>query len=232
MAEKGLTGLIKKSLVAQEEANTILESVRRKSHKAGYKIDNTAIKALEARSKDYVLTAQADKTVRREKESRYDNLTGLLNRRGMEEEIRRTMEQVKRNHGVLHLVLMDLRGFKVYNDTYGHETGDQALRLLAAGLKEHTRPYDSVARWGGEEFLLLIKDGSADIAQTISTRLHESLRELPAPFNEIIADMGMTSFGGEFGEPDMKTLVGRADKAMYNAKHHKLNEVKRWDASL
>ena len=144
------------------------------------------------RTHDYVLTAQADKTVRREKEARRDELTGLLNRRAMREEIQDAMEGVKRDGGVIHVVFMDLRGFKKYNDTYGHEIGDVALRSLAEGLMTHTRPYDKVGRWGGEEFIILLLENSeADIAQTISDRLHNSLRELPVPYKEIFAVSGL-----------------------------------------
>ncbi len=231
--QKGINkGRIKNPLTAQEEVNSILELIGRASPE-GYHIDRKAKKELYKRAGDYVLTAQAEKAVHREKDAKRDALTGLLNRKGMTEEIQDAMEEVKRNGGAVHVVFMDLRGFKKFNDAYGHAVGDQALISLAHGVRQHIRPYDKIGRWGGEEFVLLIKNGDVDIAQTISDRLHNSLRALPKPLNEIHADMGMASYGvNDSNTVSMETLINRADQAMYFAKKNKLNRVKNWDPAL
>jgi len=226
-------GFIRNPLTAQEEANTILKSVNRKPTSEGYRIDKKAREALENRARDYLLTAQADNTVQSERSAKRDPLTDLWNRVAMTEEIQRAIGEVGRKGGGIHLIFMDLRGFKGYNDTYGHLVGDKALLALVDGIQKHIRPYDVLARMGGEEFAILLKNGSADVAQTISDRLHDTLRVLPSPFNEIRADMGMASFAREDANSvSVEQLVDRADRAMYFAKKNDLKSVKEWEPSL
>lgn len=224
--------LVTNPLVAQEEANSILEHVGR-ALPEGYNIDRKAIKELHKHSHDYVLTAQADKTIQAEKKSKTDKLTGLWNREAMMDEIQRAIEEVSRNGGSMHVVFMDLRFFKKFNDTYGHATGDNALLALVDGVRQHIRPYDQMGRWGGEEFILLIKNGEVNNVQKISERLHTTLSKLHKPFNEIHADMGVFSYSANDAKPvSGQELIDKADSAMYFAKKNNLKEVKVWDPSL
>ena len=166
------------------------------------------------------------------KEADVDPLTGALNRRAMQREIREAMAEVDRKGGHIQIIFMDLRGFKQFNDTYGHKVGDDALRALVNGVRGHIRPYDTIGRWGGEEFILLLKSGEAELADRLSDRLHSTMRNLKAPYNQIKADMGSADYHESDSQTPADQLIHQADQAMYFAKKHNLHGVKHWDPSV
>jgi len=157
---------------------------------------------------------------------RHDPLTGALNRKGFEEMLEREMARQVRRSSLLSISLLDVDNFKALNDTYGHATGDDALRHLAMVIRENLRPQDSCARYGGEEFLVLLPDTGHEDAAIVMRRLQ---RELTKRFflheNQkllITFSAGVTEIkDGE--EPDK--AIERADKAMYNAKRQGKNRV-------
>ncbi|MDB5799653.1 MAG: diguanylate cyclase [Rhodocyclales bacterium] len=157
---------------------------------------------------------------------RHDPLTGTLNRKGLEEILAREMARQQRRNSRLCIALLDVDNFKLLNDTYGHATGDDALRHLAQVIRETLRPQDSCGRYGGEEFLILLPDTIVDDAVIALTRLQ---RELTKRFflhdNKkllITFSAGVTELiAGE--EADAAT--DRADKAMYRAKRAGKNRV-------
>jgi diguanylate cyclase len=155
-----------------------------------------------------------------------DQLTGVLNRRGMDHAIERETARAARRHSPLSLGLLDIDNFKRLNDTHGHQAGDAALRHLADVIRETLRPNDVVARYGGEEFLILLPDTEIDEAIEVMVRLQ---RELTRRFfmhgNErllITFSAGVSRF--EAGE-DQASAVARADAAMYQAKRTGKNRV-------
>ena len=229
---------IKNPLVAQEEANTIL-GIDKKTlgdptlREKLYTVDKDALKKLKKRTKDFVLTAQAEKTVEAENLGLKDKMTDTLSRYGIELAIREAIAEVDRNGGAVHVIFMDLRGFKKFNDEHGHAIGDRALRMLADSIKKHIRHEDVIGRWGGEEFILLIKNGEIQLADIFTERLHHTLEGLPAPYNRIYADMGMATYAqGDKGKLSMESLIDRADKAMYVAKANELKTVKQWQPHM
>jgi len=155
-----------------------------------------------------------------------DQLTGALNRRGMDEALDREVKRADRQKAPVSLALLDIDNFKQLNDTLGHQAGDQALIHLTAVIKETVRPTDAVARYGGEEFLIIMPDTGLSEAMASITRLQ---RELTKKFflhhNErlLITFSAGVALRGE--EEDPEEVIGRADKAMYHAKKTGKNRV-------
>ncbi len=157
---------------------------------------------------------------------RHDQLTGALNRKGLEETLDRELARAGRRQTPICLALLDVDNFKALNDTYGHQTGDDALVHLARVIRETMRPHDTLARYGGEEFLIILPDTPLPDAVSALTRLQ---RELTKCFflhkNEkllITFSAGVAAF--RTGEP-RNEAVARADAAMYQAKKSGKNRV-------
>lgn len=149
-----------------------------------------------------------------------DQMTGVFNRRGLDEIFRREAARADRNAQSLGLVLIDLDNFKQINDNLGHPYGDSVLINLVTIAKQTLRPSDIVARFGGEEFVILLPDVEMEDALTIIQRLQNNL----AKNSSIQIDnqlMSITFSAGialrSFGE-HQHSLINRADKALYQAK--------------
>ena len=155
-----------------------------------------------------------------------DQLTGALNRRGLEEAMQREMARAQRGNKPLSLAILDLDNFKQLNDTYGHQAGDEALIHLIKVIKKALRPTDIVARYGGEEFVVLFCDTPLDQALEVTKRLQ---RELTRRFflhnNERL--LITFSAGVSLWNPgdSQEIAFARADKAMYQAKLQGKNRV-------
>jgi diguanylate cyclase len=159
-------------------------------------------------------------------QARHDNLTGALNRQGLDEALTRELSTVRRKETPLSIALLDIDNFKKLNDTKGHQTGDAALAHLAAVARECMRPQDTLARYGGEEFVILLPDTPLDKGVEAMTRLQ---RELSARFFLSGSEKVLITFSagvaqlaeGESG-PE---AIRRADQAMYLAKRAGKNRV-------
>jgi diguanylate cyclase len=155
-----------------------------------------------------------------------DQLTGALNRRGLDAAFDREAKRVDRSHAPLSLALLDIDNFKRLNDSMGHQVGDQALVHLCNVIKEALRPSDSVARYGGEEFVIVLPDVAADEAAGTVERLQ---RELTKHFflheNERILVTFSAGVAQRGEEEPQEEVIARADKAMYQAKRTGKNRV-------
>ena len=186
-------------------------------------LDATRERAREAEQRMNELQRQLDETSRL---MRHDQLTGVLNRRGLEEAFDKEAARARRHGGPLSLALLDLDNFKQLNDTFGHRTGDDALIHLATIIRQSLRPQDTISRHGGEEFILLYPDTSIDQAQAALVRLQ---RELTRNFFLTHDRKVLITFSAGVTEwnPDdtVESAVQRADEAMYRAKQAGKNKV-------
>jgi diguanylate cyclase len=157
---------------------------------------------------------------------RHDQLTGVLNRRGLEDMFNKEVARNKRHDTLLCVALLDIDNFKKLNDSMGHDIGDQALIHLANVCRDTLRPQDTVARYGGEEFVILLPETPVEEAVVALTRLQ---RELTKKFflngNEkvlITFSAGVTQLRPE---DEQSSVIKRADEAMYKAKQTGKNRV-------
>lgn len=157
-----------------------------------------------------------------------DPLTGLHNRRALFDHLERQSSRLQRSGGSLSCILLDIDHFKVINDSYGHDCGDQVLIGFARVLREGVRRYDFVARHGGEEFLIVSECGE-DTAAGAAERIRARISDLP--FSTQGASFTVTVSAGvadqEFPSPqqDAYDLIRRADAALYAAKGTGRNRV-------
>ena len=157
---------------------------------------------------------------------REDQLTGSLNRRGMDESLEREIVNADRRQTPLCIALLDLDDFKRINDTHGHATGDEVLVHLVNVVKETLRKFDIIARFGGEEFLVLLPETGPDEAMQIITRVQRELTK--RIFMHDTQRLLITfSAGVAYHMPGEKQdeLVKRADVALYKAKNAGKNRV-------
>ncbi len=148
-----------------------------------------------------------------------DELTGLFNRRHMSEQSSVALRRHQRSTTSICLAVLDIDHFKLVNDRHGHHVGDEALAHLAQVLKAQLRTTDLLARWGGEEFLVLLPDASADHARMVLERVLLSLSQ--TVITPTVPDLRI-SFSAGIAQWDhaetLTELVERADQALYQAK--------------
>ena len=146
-----------------------------------------------------------------------DGLTGCFNRRSFEMQLERDLHMATRMSLPVSLILLDLDNFKRVNDTFGHECGDVALRLLADGLRDELRSVDTAARYGGEEFAVILPQAGADGAMIVAERLRKRIELMEVPgVGHVTASLGIATFPQHASSRD--SLVLAADRALYNAK--------------
>ncbi len=163
-----------------------------------------------------------------EEQASLDGLTGVLNRRALEHRLQEACSWARRRFMPLSVALLDLDRFKAVNDTYGHQAGDRVLQDIAGRVKAEIRDYDSVGRYGGEEFLLVFGDMSSDAAASASERIRGIIEAEPVAFDGIYIPV-TTSIGVATdpvpGASRLKELVAVADGALYEAKRTGRNRV-------
>jgi diguanylate cyclase len=157
---------------------------------------------------------------------REDQLTGTLNRRGLDDAMEREIARSERKNLPLCVAVLDLDNFKRLNDTYGHQAGDEALVHLARVIKKTLRPTDIVARYGGEEFVCVFSETDLVPAVEVMKRLQ---RELTKRFflhnNERLLITFSAGVARRDRDESQESLIARADKAMYQAKLQGKNRV-------
>ncbi len=160
-----------------------------------------------------------------EKQAVTDGLTGVANRRSFNEALEREFERAKRYSQDLSLIVVDLDFLKKINDTYGHMTGDEAIKSIGHVLAQSSRSTDITARYGGEEFCVLLPNTDIGMAEQLGERLRRLIADthVEGPGN-LSASLGVASYPLHAGSPDMLFL--RADEALYQAKQDGRNCIR------
>jgi diguanylate cyclase (GGDEF)-like protein len=150
-----------------------------------------------------------------------DPLTGLFNRRYMEESLERELSRAKRNRRSLGVVMIDIDHFKHFNDTYGHEAGDTLLRELGSFLQSSVREGDIACRYGGEEFLLILPEVSIAAALHRADQMRDEFKKKAIRYSGKSLGNVTLSFGVALfptHADTVGTLLRVADQALYRAK--------------
>ncbi|HEV7913704.1 MAG TPA: GGDEF domain-containing protein, partial [Albitalea sp.] len=159
--------------------------------------------------------------------SRYDPLTGLLNRRAFDEALDAEVQRSRRRSEPFSVLMLDADHFKDINDRDGHAAGDRALQHLGTLLAAHMRDIDRVCRYGGEEFVVLLPGTTRADAQATAERLREKVEALPPRWQEralrLTVSIGVSQWQG--ADDDVAALLARADAALYRAKEAGRNRV-------
>jgi len=152
-----------------------------------------------------------------------DGLTGLFNRRYFEETLVQELRRAERYRMPLSLIMMDIDNFKLYNDTQGHQQGDQALRVVAGILAQTTRRVDIAARYGGEELVLVLPLTPKQPAALVAEKLRLAIEGTRFPNGRLTLSLGLATYPEDGSSAD--ELIKAADDALYCAKQAGRNRV-------
>jgi len=165
-----------------------------------------------------------------------DGLTGLTNRRAMDQALETEVERARRAKLPLSVLMVDVDHFKAYNDFHGHQAGDDVLKAVGACLKKTVRrPGDVAARYGGEEFLVILPNTDEDGAYFIGEGFRDGLHELDLPHQAsdkrmVTASVGVATLRPGEADVDVAGLLKRADEALYDAKAAGRDCIMGWQA--
>lgn len=243
---KNVTGAVRDVHDATASYSGTLESVSEKMSKVQKPEEVRAIvQTIMADTKDMLqrnqkLEAELDKSsalmevLRRDleqvrKEAMTDGLTGLSNRKAFDAAIARVSEEAQASNATFTLLMVDIDHFKSFNDNYGHQIGDQVLRLVARTLIEGVKGRDIAARYGGEEFAIILPETTLSAGVAVGNSLRKAVatkdvinRSTGEKLGRITMSVGVAEFTpGERTED----LIERADAALYTAKHNGRNQV-------
>jgi diguanylate cyclase (GGDEF)-like protein len=162
-----------------------------------------------------------------QKQAITDPLTGVYNRRALFDLGKREVERAHRFRRPLTAIMLDIDCFKTINDTFGHEAGDQVLRIIAEQCCSNIRKVDIVGRYGGDEFAILLPEIDTHAVGTVAERLRQSIAEVQVPRGgktlTITASLGIARVSPEI--PNIESLLHRADSALYTAKQSGRNRI-------
>jgi diguanylate cyclase len=163
------------------------------------------------------------------KESMTDPLTGIANRKAFDEALLAATAAVARDGEEVTLLMCDIDHFKLFNDTWGHQTGDQVLRLVASCLGENTKGRDTAARYGGEEFGVVLRGTGLEAATRVANQIRglvETKKLVKKSTGDILGAITISIGVAQFGPDETgETVIRRADACLYGAKHNGRNLV-------
>jgi diguanylate cyclase (GGDEF)-like protein/PAS domain S-box-containing protein len=153
----------------------------------------------------------------------YDNLTGIYNRNALDEKIETEMQRVQRHGNIFSLIMLDVDDFKHINDSLGHHAGDKVLKSIGELLSNNVRLLDSVGRWGGEEFMILLPETNKSEALIVAEKLRTTLADYRiGEFDNVTASIGVTTYQTD---DTLDSLLKRVDDLMYSAKTTGKNRI-------
>lgn len=152
-------------------------------------------------------------------EARTDPLTGLANRRALNQELDRRLAQLQRQETPLSLLLIDVDHFKQFNDNHGHQAGDEMLCLMARALRDTVRDMDLATRYGGEEFAIVLPGTDLGNGKRAAERIRRAVSEIEFTFRgAVLRDTVSVGLAQATEQDDAQSLIHRADDALYAAK--------------
>jgi diguanylate cyclase len=161
--------------------------------------------------------------------SSHDALTGLANRRSFGHAVEQELDRVARSGDVALLLMVDIDHFKKVNDTHGHLVGDEVLKQVARRILDCVRPMDTVARFGGEEFAVVLPNCSYSYGNVVAERIRESMANAPIAVSAHLSFPITVSVGGAYAPQWIRSepaiWIERADRQLYRAKHEGRNTV-------
>ena len=159
-----------------------------------------------------------------------DGLTGLANRKAFDDQMGRILRDSKRDGSIFSLIMIDIDHFKSFNDKYGHQIGDQVLRLVAMTLVNEVKGQDMAARYGGEEFVIILPNTNENAARSAAENLRKAVekkevinRSTGDNLGQITISLGVAQYYG--GIEEAEELIRRADMALYTSKDKGRNQV-------
>jgi diguanylate cyclase len=163
------------------------------------------------------------------REAMTDGLTGLANRKAFDRELNRMIQEAKEKHETFTLLMVDIDHFKSFNDNFGHQVGDQVLRLVGRALVDGIKGRDFASRYGGEEFAIILPQSNMTAGVAVGNSLRRAVaskdlvnRNTSEKLGQVTMSVGVAEYvNGESGEE----LIERADSALYTAKHNGRNQV-------
>lgn len=162
-------------------------------------------------------------------EAMTDGLTGLANRKMLDERMDQMVEYAVQSGLGFILMILDIDHFKAFNDNYGHQVGDQVLRLVARTLVDGVKGKDLVARYGGEEFVVLLPDTNIQAGVAVADNLRKAVANkevINRSTGERLGQITLSAGVAEYSKGDtVESLIERADSALYTAKHNGRNQV-------
>jgi diguanylate cyclase len=181
----------------------------------------------------YQLEEQAQELDHARKEARTDALSGTFNRKAFDETLEYLLSKMRRDNDSFSLVLCDIDRFKWVNDTHGHAAGDKVVSVVGETLKDSVRGDDYVARYGGDEFAILLRHATGEqcalVAQRICERIARMNFDAGTTGERCAVTLSMGLATAQQGESS-QSLLERADRALYESKHQGRNQLHAWKA--
>ncbi|XPV70288.1 MAG: diguanylate cyclase [Halarcobacter sp.] len=171
------------------------------------------------------ITELKEKSNLMEYQATHDPLTGLFNRQKFDDIFQKELKREKRYQNSLSLIIFDIDDFKIFNDTYGHNIGDEVLKVIAKIVTQNVREHDTVVRWGGEEFIVLLPQTETLGAKNVANKIRVAIEEyqddkIPATISASFGIATLTT------DDDEISFIKKADKALYEAKKSGKNCIK------
>lgn len=161
-----------------------------------------------------------------------DFTTKLLNKQTTFKQLEEYLKSINEKPESFTLAMADIDFFKKINDTYGHLAGDEILKQISECLIKNTKGDDIVGRFGGEEFIILLKNTNLDNSKALLEKIRKDIDDLIVKYNNFIIDNLNISIGAVFNQgnnTDLNNLIEKADKALYNVKENGRNQTKFFD---